>query len=133
MTDDREARKKARESIKAAHASCEAGECPLARMAPCVCENDSKAAIDAYKAALLETGAGKWEPIETAPKDGTIVWVFEPAEETPGYQTSAFYGPEPLKWLEWNNGWGRRIEPTYWQPLPNPPAPALLALTEETK
>ena len=59
-----------------------------------------------------------WQPIETAPKDGTEVlvqmapkvirlgWYFKPSSRTEG----------------WCNKNGKRIIPTHWLPLPSPPA-----------
>lgn len=60
-----------------------------------------------------------WQPIETSPKDGTIVII-----ATAG----APYGPDMARWgKEWNGpAWldagGRPCPPpTHWQPRPDPP------------
>jgi hypothetical protein len=59
----------------------------------------------------------EWQPIETAPKDGTWVLVID---ETDGAveiaQWSVFFGRWKL------NGYGLFFDnPTYWIPLPSPP------------
>lgn len=75
-----------------------------------------------------------WQPIETAPKDGTRVLAF--AQGATGSPLDVFYGvaswvnadpdvnpgipPEELS-LWW---WPYAIRPTHWQPLPPPPSGA---------
>lgn len=68
-----------------------------------------------------------WQPIETAPKDGTSILVAAPG----GVVTEA-------SWSSRDNGWfdayglredpweGNKLHPTHWMPLPEPP-PALAA------
>jgi hypothetical protein len=65
-----------------------------------------------------------WQPIETAPKDGTQILAF-----AKGYG-SDFYGV--CQWAEADPDfprtvsgwfWSFAIRPTYWQPLPAPPSP----------
>jgi hypothetical protein len=55
-----------------------------------------------------------WQPIETAPKDGTHVLAWWREEGDP---------PEVVRWSAgWVDDYGTRyIEPTHWQPLPSPP------------
>jgi hypothetical protein len=71
----------------------------------------------------------EWQPIETAPKDGTLVLVFVPAEypeaDDPAMVTAVYFGQ---KWgwettIKNDNGDPYPVEgkPTYWQPLPDPP------------
>jgi len=56
----------------------------------------------------------EWQPIETAPKDGTRVLL-------------GFMGGTVLSG-SWRHGWAadgslqNDLRPTHWQPLPNPPA-----------
>ena len=58
-----------------------------------------------------------WQPIETAPKDGTEVLLCEPLSG--GYHfivVGAFW-----RQLDWITGGGRQVDPTHWMPLPAPP------------
>jgi hypothetical protein len=74
--------------------------------------------------------ADGWQPIETAPKDGSAVWVGSPHSICPAY----FYVEAWRNWFK-----GPRYEnvhlgsaafapeeiwfkPTHWMPLPKPPA-----------
>jgi hypothetical protein len=67
----------------------------------------------------------EWQPIETAPKDGTIIL---------GLEIQSTLNPEevvriPIYWggSEWILAWGQwddgtfHIEATHWMPLPPPP------------
>jgi hypothetical protein len=72
--------------------------------------------------------AERWLPIDSAPKDGTLVLVGELEDcgfvlERGGssiqfYQNVARY--EGGKW----QAWGQNFQPTHWRPLPPPPAAA---------
>ena len=80
----------------------------------------------------------EWQPIETAPKDGTAILVWTPPF-TKGDQQ--FGGATVAKWAEYFSGgqWQALIAgyeayddsnfdggddyPTYWMSLPNPPTP----------
>ena len=64
-----------------------------------------------------------WQPIETAPKDGTWLLTFSPQLHARGYK------PEIIYWLEGRWVVGRGSTPyhssisfTHWTPLPAPPA-----------
>ena len=65
----------------------------------------------------------EWKPIETAPKDGTVVWVDVAArsegvqEELPAFQTCCAYHPDA--------GWcaDELREVTHWMPLLPEPKP----------
>jgi hypothetical protein len=68
----------------------------------------------------------EWQPIETAPKDGTIIWLWGTCESSP--QARPHVGCEDMETGFWvphgwysNNGNYWIVEPTYWQPLPEPP------------
>jgi hypothetical protein len=74
----------------------------------------------------------EWQPIETAPKDGTEVLLFYPR-----YRQGIFighfdvsvhmsHGKETYRSEKWWNGgyggmFGKEPEPTHWMPLPSPP------------
>ena len=68
-------------------------------------------------------GADQWQPIETAPKDGTWVWAFWPVQATEDQQRPSLWvkdDPDGPRWqdaadhIDWT-------QPTHWQPLPAPP------------
>jgi hypothetical protein len=67
----------------------------------------------------------EWQPIKTAPKDGTTVLAYFPTRE--GY--FARQDVVPIHWTEWGNGvWensssGHKVSdhPTHWMPLPSRP------------
>jgi hypothetical protein len=81
------------------------------------------------------SGGGTWQPIETAPRDGSIVWVANPHSICVAY----FAGKEERCWRNWYRGnryenvhistdaylpepvW---FDPTHWQPTPKPPESA---------
>jgi hypothetical protein len=65
----------------------------------------------------------KWQPIDTAPKDGTDIIVYRPKFDGP-------YIPEVGTdyWHERLNCWGNsrsNTPPTHWQPFPKPVAEEL--------
>lgn len=72
----------------------------------------------------------EWQPISTAPKDGTEILAWTDTRE--GDQNLLDYvngvcEGEHLSCVQiiyWADGWKRlKIgEPTHWQPLPNPPS-----------
>lgn len=68
--------------------------------------------LDAEQHAQLMTAAAepKWQPIDTAPKDGVEVLV-----SYGGTVDIAFYD-----W-RWQSSDGRTIKPAHWMPLPAPP------------
>lgn len=85
--------------------------------------------LDRLKARVAEMKAGGWQPIETAPKDGTKVdvWVCPWdafANGNAARITNAWF--EDGKWKRILSGWTHDIEdcgePTHWQPLPAPPS-----------
>lgn len=61
-----------------------------------------------------------WQPIETAPKDGTDILAYQRWEE----------GTERILVMRWDEkgGWRTnvhsfvRFDPSHWMPLPSPPA-----------
>lgn len=75
---------------------------------------------------------GDWQPIETAPKDGTLL---EGLRRHPN--GTSFLGrvrwyvepdPPPLAFWRWvgtgeDMGWSLENPPTHWMPIPAPPSP----------
>jgi hypothetical protein len=67
----------------------------------------------------------EWEPINTAPKDGTRILIFEPGEESP--KTLRATLPGIVRVSCWRDdtipaGWiGSERPPSHWLPLPGPP------------
>ena len=62
-------------------------------------------------------GQTTWQPIETAPKDGTWFLAHRPAWAL----------PEIVRWSSYCGGYWQSmetsVEPTHWMPLPSPPTP----------
>ena len=71
-----------------------------------------KEAFDAgYEAAQPE-----WPPIESAPKDGDDIWLYDRQwsnEPQIGYWSDTIGS--------WLSSCGSKMKPTRWQPLPDPP------------
>lgn len=65
------------------------------------------------RAALTAALAAMWQPIETAPKDGTPLWVIWPNE----IQEQAWFAEGVWQTHEYRDG----VSPTHWRPLPAPP------------
>ena len=71
----------------------------------------------------------EWQPIETAPKDGTTVFVwYEASVKSHGDFDNRV---RLAKWIECLGEWqvhgvGGNVPPkvTHWMPIPNPPSPA---------
>lgn len=82
----------------------------------------------------------EWEPIETAPKDGTQVLVYAPIGMSIAAWSQDTRGPgvsghvQTPGWIGWANGdeiddegwdtghgFALQLEPTHWMPLPAPP------------
>jgi len=62
---------------------------------------------------LASTG---WWPIETAPRDGTAILVYEP-----GFFHTAAWEANEFK-AGWTNAYGSwLVDVTHWMPLPEPP------------
>lgn len=66
----------------------------------------------------------EWEPIESAPKDGTFILTYDAGSSYPD-------DPEECIWLvNWDvDRWrimldGQSASPTHWMPLPAPPSPS---------
>lgn len=83
----------------------------------------------------------EWQPIETAPKDGTAVLIFYENDEPHMYDdegphmavarwwASAEFEPSGWGWTDfsvenWNREEMRQLFPTHWRPLPASPEEA---------
>lgn len=59
----------------------------------------------------------KWQPMSTAPKDGTSILIFEADEGTTGTVRVARWRDDTIP-----TGWtGSEHAPSHWLPLPQPP------------
>jgi hypothetical protein len=100
-------------------------------------EGDMAIYKEDMRAALVAAMRAAWRPIESAPKDGTTVFVHVPGESrypTAAQFSSREYFEEQYGAPEYmDEGWywafgypsdfhEDTIEPTHWQPLPPPPA-----------
>ena len=81
---------------------------------PLVPRNLLKALVDA--AVLAERELSAWQPIETAPRDGTEILVWN------GSERQILWWSDPLNGWTFNDEW-EVLEDllTHWQPLPSPP------------
>jgi hypothetical protein len=66
-----------------------------------------------------------WQPIETAPKDGTRVILYRAGRKV----CLGEYVPRDWGWMleGWKNSNGNFFEPSHWQPLPEAPAAEVMA------
>jgi hypothetical protein len=71
-----------------------------------------------------------WQPIETAPKDGTRILLgrfVKKCEHRRNFHVQVDYWNVPKRNGPRYTGWGRFNEhywpPTHWMPLPDPPLP----------
>jgi hypothetical protein len=68
-----------------------------------------------------------WQPIETAPKDGTLILVFvPPSDYSIGWYNTEKYNKNPRPfWGRHNANHSKTVcrsrPPTHWMPLPEPP------------
>lgn len=80
----------------------------------------------------------EWLPIESAPKDGTAILIWQPSharyddKRNGGAYDDNRYAigywrtdqdPDRSKWM-WGNRNSGYVRPTHWQPLPSPPPEA---------
>lgn len=71
-----------------------------------------------------------WQPIESAPRDGTSVlaiWCYDPDDPEKGSLTH-----DVVRWCGWwdSNGF-TQPEPSHWMRLPDPPRAALSSIEEQ--
>lgn len=70
----------------------------------------------------------KWQPIESAPKDGTVLILYSSqGMEMGSWKKDENYRDQPAKWFseegdDWSTGYYYcPMDPTHWMPLPAPP------------
>jgi len=63
--------------------------------------------------------AQAWQPIETAPKDGTAILLYAPSEV--GRGRTVWPGCYVESYAEWLQIGGGFVDPTHWRPMPDPP------------
>lgn len=63
-----------------------------------------------------------WRRMETAPKDGTRILIWDPNDDDGETYKIAYWGPKPYPtgWT-FRGGWLAADEPDGWRPLPVPP------------
>jgi hypothetical protein len=69
----------------------------------------------------------EWHPIETAPKDGTLVLLHPSGHWTADVNSDCEVGYWDVDCEEWIAAGSRADDytgPTHWMPLPEPPSPA---------
>lgn len=64
----------------------------------------------------------RWQPIETAPKDGTVILAATENKTYPGWETLRFPYPfrqtwQDEKWVCATEGIAYRPQPTHWVPV----------------
>ena len=65
-----------------------------------------------------------WQPIATAPKDGTLILVCVDAYYLPKTACWAIYNPNSSGKATWRDSpvCGAKLDPTHWMPLPPMPS-----------
>jgi hypothetical protein len=69
---------------------------------------------------LIAKGVMEWQPIETAPKDGTDVLLWVPDGTYFSLMMTGSYEGEDMGWCDNARG-SPGFDPTHWMPLPPPP------------
>lgn len=64
----------------------------------------------------------EWQPIETAPKDGTPIWLYTASGQCEGYWNYGEWVQDAI-YCTYDGTGGPAFEcsPTHWMPLPPPP------------
>ena len=62
-----------------------------------------------------------WQPIETAPKDGTLILVWDGRQAFSGFWGRVSHPLNPLGWVGGHCQINHITQPTHWMPLPSPP------------
>ena len=100
----------------------------LEKASPNFVDEATTDAVVVARALLAREQAAGWQPIETAPKDGTDVLLYSPdaiSDAMIGHWVDGF-GPPGDGGAWWPDNDSARFPidawPTHWQPLPPPPA-----------
>lgn len=79
---------------------------------------------DQMRAYVDADRAARWQPIETAPKDGTAVLVYQKIDGAHWLITPAYFAGGHWLIVCFHDGNVEyEIAPSLWQPIPLPPAP----------
>ena len=89
----------------------------MVELAKCHCGSISwKRKIEENRYICVSCKPPLWQPIETAPRDGTTILVYEPGF----FQTAAWEANEfKAGWTNASGGWIGDV--TYWMPIPEAP------------
>jgi hypothetical protein len=79
--------------------------------------DENKALSAALTASQAETAAA-WQPIETAPRDGSRFLAYENRDVS---YYPCWWRNDYLIWEGWQDDWDSEPDPSHWQPLPPPP------------
>ena len=82
-------------------------------------ENKDDRPFEVWAEAVI-AAVQEWQPIETAPRDGTQIWAFRPDAHPDDQQGIAWWNSSRRGGL-WEDPDDRDDAPTYWMPLPAPP------------
>lgn len=64
----------------------------------------------------------EWQPIETAPKDGTRFWAYEKGAGPDCYE--CWWQNDFGHWEGWQTDWDNEPDPTHWRPAITPDGPS---------
>lgn len=66
----------------------------------------------------------EWQPIETAPKDGTPILIYDPPfNDFLSYEIYVCsWDDYKAAWIEYSGECYAQYQPTHWMPLPLPPS-----------
>src|SRR5574343_373320 len=70
----------------------------------------------AYETGWYSWNLAKWRTIDTAPKDGTRIWLFGRSPDGVEHTNAGFYSEEYSPYGPWR--WGITFQPTHWMHLP---------------
>ena len=82
--------------------------------------------VDTSECPMVYYAAAKWQPIDTAPKDGTDLLLFcredyRPAGQLCEYMEVGSWGLSYFDVMSWISDAASPLTPTHWMPLPGAP------------